>query len=333
MTLQPPTSRRRFLSIAAAATGFGLLRRSSDDSGIELQTWRGRALGAQASIRLAHPDPERGRALIRSALEEIERLEQVFSLYRPDSAVARLNRDGLLHAPPLDLVRLLAETRRYGELTEGSFDITVQPLWRLYGRHFSRKGAAPEGPDPAAIAEALARVDFRAVSFDSGHVAFEKPDMAITLNGIAQGYITDRVAELFRRDGLEKVLIDLGELRALGPHPEGRPWSVGLEDPRQGAEIYETLELDSTALATSAGQGTRFDAAGDHHHLFEPGTGRSSRHYLSLSVKAPSATEADALSTGLFNLDRDRLATLVGKRRGVSVTALLADGEVRAWPG
>lgn len=328
MTTRPLASRRRFLSIAAAATGLGLMRHSWAGDQVELQTWQGTALGARASIRLAHPDPELGRNLIRRALAEIERLEQVFSLYRPDSAVSRLNRRGVLHAPPLDLVRLLAEARRYGELTEGSFDVTVQPLWQLYERHFRDKNTPGGGPNPAAIAETLARVDYRAISLDAGRIAFEKPGMAVTLNGIAQGYITDRVADLFRREGLDNVLIDLGELRALGHHPAGRPWSVGLEDPRQRARLFETLELDNTALATSAGLGTRFDAAGDHNHLFDPATGLSSKRYLSLSVKAPTATEADALSTGLFHLGQARLAALVSQRPGLAVTALLGSGEV-----
>ncbi len=328
MTHQLLAGRRRFLSIAAAATGLGLFRQSSGGAGIEFQTWQGTALGARASIRLAHPDPERGRSLIRQALDEIERLEWVFSLYRPDSAVSRLNRDGVLHAPPLDLLRLLAEARRYGEITEGAFDITVQPLWRLYAQHFTGTSAAAGGPSAAAIAETLTRVDFKAVSFDSARVAFEKPGMAITLNGIAQGYITDRVADLFRREGLGHSLIDLGELRALDRHPAGRPWSIGLEDPRQRAQLYETLDLEHAALATSAGHGSRFDDSGGHHHLFDPAKGRSSHRYLSLSVSAPTATEADALSTGLFHLDQDRLARLIEQRRNLAVTAMLANGEV-----
>ena len=332
MTPRPSLSRRRFLSIAAAVAGLGLLRQSAAGRPAEVETWRGTALGARASIKLYHPDRAFARSLIRRARFEIERLEQVFSLYRADSAVSRLNRQGFLDAPPLDLVRLLAEARRFSELTDGAFDITVQPLWRLYSRHFRANAGAANGPDPDSIAEALARVDHRAVSVDPARIAFEKPDMAITLNGIAQGYITDRVADLFRRQGLGEVLMDLGELRALGRHPAGRPWTVGLEDPRQPARILETLDLNDAALATSAGHGTRFDAAGEHHHLFEPGTGRSSHRYLSVSVKAPSATEADALSTGLFHLDQARLAALAGRRRGVEAMAVLGNGEVRKWP-
>jgi len=333
MSVQRPSSRRRFLHIAAAAAGLGLLGRSARAGQVEFQTWRGTALGAQASIRLHHSDPKVARALIERARAEIERLEQIFSLYRADSAVSVLNRQGRIAAPPLDLVRILAEARRYSELTEGAFDVTVQPLWRVHAEHFWQGQGTTEGPEQAAIAVALDRVDHRAVTVDPALIAFEKPGMAITLNGIAQGYITDRIAELLRSEGLEDVLIDLGELRALGRHPDGRPWKVGLSDPRQRRRLLRRLALDDAALASSAGSGTPFDGEGRFHHLFDPRLGQSSNRYLGLSVRAPGATQADALSTGLFHLDWDKLTTVARGSPGVEVFALLADGEERHWRG
>lgn len=331
MTVQARPGRRRFIGIAAATAGLGLLRHGAAAQSVELQTWQGTALGARAAIRLYHPDPAFARAVIGRARAEIDRLEQIFSLYRPDSAVCRLNRRGVLHAPPLDLVRLLAEARRYSEATGGAFDVTVQALWRLYARHFDGDERAVKGPDPAAVAEALARVDHRSVSVDAGRIGFEKPNMAITLNGVAQGYITDRVADLLRRAGLDNVLLDLGEMRALGRHAEGRPWQIGLRDPRRREGIDRTLELDNAALATSASYGTRFDAAGRYHHLLDPRTGRSSNRYLSISVKAPSATTADALSTGLYHLDQARIAEVVGQFPGVEAIVTHSSGEMRIW--
>ncbi len=330
MSVQRSPSRRRFLRISAAAAGLGLLGQGAQAGRGEVQTWRGTALGAQASIRLHHPDPKVARALIERARAEIERLERIFSLYRADSAVSVLNRRGRIVAPPLDLVRILAEARRYSELTEGAFDVTVQPLWQAHAAHFWQGNGTAEGPDPAALAAALERVDHRAVAIDPARIAFEKPGMAITLNGIAQGYITDRVAELLRSEGLEDVLIDLGELRALGRHPDGRSWQIGLSDPRRKQRLLRSLALDDAALASSAGSGTPFDDDGRFHHLFDPRLGQSSNRYLGLSVRAPSATQADALSTGLFHLDWDRLTAVVRGSPGIEVFALLADGEERA---
>ena len=333
MSVQSSPSRRRFLRISAAAAGLGLLGRGARASQVEVQTWRGTALGAQASIRLHHPDPKVARALIERARAEIERLEQIFSLYRADSALSVLNRQGRIEGPPLDLVRILAEAHRYSDVTGGAFDVTVQPLWRVHAAHFWQGNGTAEGPDPGAVAAALKRVGHRAVAVDPALIAFEKPGMAITLNGIAQGYITDRIAELLHAAGLDDVLIDLGELRALGRHPDGRPWQVGLSDPRRRQRLLRRLALDDAALASSAGAGTPFDSEGRFHHLFDPRLGRSSNRYLGLSVRAPTATQADALSTGLFHLEWDRLTTVARRFPGLEVFALVAGGEERHWRG
>jgi len=225
-------------------------------------------------------------------------------------------------------VRLLSEAQMYADMTGGAFDITVQPLWRLYADHFARKSAHPDGPTPQAIGDALAHVDYKAVSIASDCVAFEKANMAVTLNGIAQGYITDRVAELLRQGGLENVLMDLGEIRGLGEHPAGRPWRIGLKSSQASGHINGIVELGARALATSAGNGTAFDEDGRHHHLLDPRSGKSSRRYLSLSVAAPSATTADALSTGLYHFTEDQLNAAIKKIPQVGVRATRADGSI-----
>ncbi len=323
-------ARRRFLSVVAAAGGLALVPgvglRAADPRP-SAQVWRGSALGAQASITLYHPDAAAGRALIRRALAEIARLEAVFSLYRQDSALSRLNLDGALAHPPLDLVRLLSEARAMSALTAGAFDVTVQPLWRLYAAHFESADADPDGPSAAAVAEALDLVDFRGVTVDSDMIELARPRMAITLNGIAQGYITDRVADLLRAEGLDNVLIDLGEIRALGDHPEGRPWRVGLKDPDNAERITRKLELRDRALATSAGAGMRFGPQGRHHHIFDPHSGRSAQRYASVSVVADTAARADALSTAFSNMSPERAEAVC--RALTDVTAYLSfhDGE------
>ena len=130
-------------------------------------------------------------------------------------------------------------------------------------------------------------------------VGFLRPGMAVTLNGIAQGYITDRVAELLRAAGFASVLVQLGETVAGAPRSEGRPWRVGIPDPFAPDRVLETLDAVEVAIATSSGRATRFDAAGRHHHLFDPATGRSADRYASVTVVAARATTADALSTAL----------------------------------
>ena len=194
---------------------------------------------------------------------------------------------------------MLAEARSYSERTEGAFDVTVQPLWRLYATHFARPGADPGGPGEAEHAKAQALVDYRAIEIGPAEVRFARPGMAITLNGIAQGYITDRVAALLQDAGMGDVLLDIGEVRALGRHPDGRPWHVGLRRAAEPETVARTVTLADRAVATSAGIASPFDASGRHHHLFDPATGRPAQAAGQVSVIAPRATMADALSTAL----------------------------------
>jgi len=337
MTSSYNPGRRRVLRLVAAAGGLAMvpgLKAAAAVPRLEPRVWRGTALGAEASITLYHPDAERARWLIGRCVAELRRLEAIFSLYRADSALSILNRQGHLSVPPVDLVRLLAEARTLSEVTDGAFDVTVQPLWTLYADHFRQADADPAGPRPEAIAATLERVGYGAVAVSAGRIAFEKPDMAVTLNGIAQGYITDRVADLLRAAGVDNVLVDLGEARALGRHEDGRPWKVGLADPLRPAQIARVVELADMALATSAGYGTRFDSQGRHHHLFDPTTGRSATRYLSVSVMARSATVADALSTGLVNVPLDRAEAVMARLSPLSAFFTLEDGEtVSKSPG
>ncbi len=292
-------SRRRALTVIAAAAGMPFLPSGSAAERTPVFEWRGRALGAQARLLLAHPDDAAVRRVVARCLDEVARLERIFSLHLPDSEIATLNRTGRLDAASQDFRIVLAEAQRFGELSGGAFDVTVQPLWQLYAAHFAANPDDVAGPPVHRIEAVRRRVDYRAVAMDGPRVGFLRPGMAVTLNGIAQGYITDRVAELLRAAGFASVLVQLGETVAGAPRSEGRPWRVGIPDPFAPDRVLETLDAVEVAIATSSGRATRFDAAGRHHHLFDPATGRSADRYASVTVVAARATTADALSTAL----------------------------------
>ena len=184
------STRRRFLSIVA---GCAAAVAAGGAAAVPAFRWRGRALGAEAEIVMHAADGRRARALALAGVEEIERLEKQFSLYR-DSALTRLNAAGRLDAPSHDMLRLLGHCRWFNELTGGAFDVSMQPLWSLYAGHFRRPGADPRGPGGAAVARALAAVGDAAIEAAPEAVVLTKPGMALSFNGIAQGYITDSVA-------------------------------------------------------------------------------------------------------------------------------------------
>lgn len=285
-------SRRRFLTITAGAGAAASLAGTAGAA--PLYRWQGLALGASASITLAHPDA--ARITVR-ARQEIERLEQVFSLHRPGSALARLNRDGVLANPPFELLECLGQCSAVHAATGGVFDPSIQPLWVLYAK------AAEQGsyPGAAQIEAALALVGWQHVSFDSSEIRLARPGMALTLNGIAQGYIADRVVALLRREGLEDVLVDTGEMRAIGAMP-GAPggWPVSLQVGEK--RIPDALRLREMALASSAPMGTVLDAQGRIGHVMDPMSGQPAplspqAQWQLVSITAPSAAIADALST------------------------------------
>lgn len=284
-------TRRRALAISAMAACIPSPRRMP-----RTVQWTGTVMGAAGSITLQHPDETTGRQIIESCLDEIARLEASFSLYRADSEVSRLNAAGFLDAPSHDMRQLLAASRRFARLTGGAFDPTVQPLYQVYADHFRRAPDDEAGPNRRLVDEALRLVDWRGVIVTPDRIDLARSGMAITLNGIAQGYIADAVAARLRAAGFRHVLLDLGEMRALGGWADDRPFRVAIKDP-SAAAFPTIVPLSTSAMATSGGYGTQFDRFGRFHHLLDPGTGRSPTWFTSVTVLAPTATEADALST------------------------------------
>jgi FAD:protein FMN transferase len=332
-SMEPNLSRRRFLSVSAGVAAMGLMPLPAFATSPLLRCWSGSALGGPASIAIHHPDPVGADRLIERCVAEIGRLEGIFSLYRPDSALCRLNRDGHLADPPSDLVVLLSESVRFSRLTDGAFDVTVQPLWRLYADHFSQVDPPADGPNRAAVERALALVGYDRLQIDADRIAFAQTGMAVTLNGIAQGFITDRIATILRSGGCDSVLADLGEIRALGTHPDGRPWQIGLADPWVPDRIAHTLDITDRAVATSAASGFQFEPSGRFHHLLDPATGLSARRYASVSVVAQDATAADALSTALTLMPTTEAERMLSAGAGSMALYTHPDGKTEIRKG
>ena len=299
MRNEHPT-RRRALRIFAAVAGLPLLIagvRATAPKG-QLHSWRGEVLGALSELTLWHTDAAFAERTLLKARLEIARLERIFSLYRTDSEISRLNAAGRLTTPSRELRTLVEESQRLSVLSGGAFDISVQPLWRLYEAHFWSRTHIE--PDIAARARDVAQalVDYRRIESGTAAIAFARPGMAITLNSLAQGAITDAVADLLRNEGFESAVVDLGEFRTLGRHPDGHPWRLGIRAGR-GSAIARTMELQDMALAVSGGYGTRFEESGRFHHIFDPRTGESANRLVDVAVTGPNATAADGLATAI----------------------------------
>ena len=321
-------SRRRMILVSAAACGLPLVDRTMAHAEAKPVIWKGQALGAVATLVLNHPDRAKAEQLIGQVVKEVARLEAIFSLYRPESELSQLNRLGALAMPSEELVALLEASRLVWQDTDGLFDPTIQPLWTLHARHFAQPDADATGPSAAQIKRARSLVGFEKVSFNRDRVAFAKPDMGLTLNGIAQGYIADRIVSLLREAGITSSLVDMGEISAIGRRDDGTAWQVGLADTPEGFTAGDmVIPLVDKALATSSPYGFRFDSAAQFGHIFHPRKAVTTPLCRRLTAICDNATTADAYSTAMTLMEPDEIRAVIAKRAGLSVDLITAAGE------
>lgn len=297
----PGLTRRRALTISGAALGltalpFGAAAASTQS---RIATWNGIALGAAAQMQIVHSDQREAEHILQTAVAELRRLENIFSIYDKTSDLAQLNRFAVLAAPPAELVEVLSTALSLARTTRGAFDPTVQVLWNHY---------AQTDDIGNSLQDTAALVDYRKVSVSAREIRLQNEAMALTLNGIAQGYITDQIAALLARAGLENILIDCGEIYGAGVHPGGRAWKVALAD-----NPVAPVSCHNQAVATSSGM---------QNHLFDPASGEITDRYKSLSVIAPSAMLADSLSTAFSVLPEDQWNEVLAGLKGHDVRIL-----------
>lgn len=313
-------SRRRAITILAATAGSFALGGAARPQAAPSYAWSGVAMGADAQILFGGCDVDAARKAVEMAVPEIARLERALSLFREDSEISRLNHAGRLDAPSADLRGALALALDTAAASGGLYDPTVQALWEAHVDWFAADPDAGLPPD-MVLAPARAAVDWRRIALSADAIRLGA-GQRITLNGLGQGYVTDRVAELLRERGFRHVLVDLGEQHALGPRPDGTPWSIR----RAGGPL---LALADGALATSEGTGCILGAGGAAHHLFDPRSGRSASHWRRIIVAHRSAAVADALSTTLYATSRDEIEPLARRFAGLIVWATDRDGNER----
>ncbi|AUH33477.1 FAD:protein FMN transferase [Paracoccus tegillarcae] len=288
-------TRRRFLAISACAVAA---------SPAQAASWQGIVMGADARITL-RGNPAETEPALRAALQQLRRIEALFSLYRADSALSRLNRDGVLERPDADFTALLRLCSQVHTLTGGRFDPTVQPLWQ----------ALASGTDPAPARAAIGwdRVVIgpRAIRLGRGQ--------ALTLNGIAQGFAADAVRDTLAQHGLTQALVDMGEFAALGG-----PWRVGVGDPDLGVVL--TRALSGNAVATSSPGAMALGPAG---HILNP-LDAAPPQWSTISVEADRAALADGLSTALCFADRSAFADILRRARPAAtrITAIAPNGDI-----
>lgn len=302
-------TRRDFLRIVGASSVAGLaaLAVGKERSVASPQTVTETRLlmGTVINLTLVTTDRLAGRSAINACLDHMSRLEAVFSRYQPTSQLSRLNRDGFLAAANPHLLHVLREATRISSLTDGAFDVTVKPLVDLYEKSV---GAGLGLPSEERITSTLERIGYQRLGISNSAVSFLQPNMGITLDGIAKGYIVDEGTRVLRQHGYDNVLVEAGgDLFASGRKAQDTPWRVGLQSPRgNNADLLLVFSVSQQAAATSGDYMQPYSNTLAMHHILDPKTGISSPELASTTVLASSGLEADALATALMAMEPER---------------------------
>lgn len=285
-------------------------------------------MGTRVSVTLWHTDSDQAKAAIEIAMEEMRRIDSLYSPYRDDSDLSRLNRlaprANKTDPVPIseEMTRLLDKALYYGKLTNGAFDITFGSL----GRHYDYR--AGHQPSEEQRRELLQAIDYQLIELDRGHqsVYFEHPEVYVDLGGIAKGYAVDRAIAALRKAGIRHASVSAGgDSRLLGDR-RGRPWMVGIKNPRDPQAVAITLPLEDGAISTSGDYERYFvGPEGERvHHILNPRTGTSATGIASVSVIGPDAFDTDALSTSVFVMGVERglvLLESLGDYEGIIITS------------
>ena len=286
------------------------------------------ALGTRVSITVVHPDARVAAIAMDEALAQARLVDRLMSIYSPGSQVHMLNEYGVLADPHPHLLTVLKQARSLSVLSKGAFDITVQPLWLTY-----KEAAGPSGrPAQSDRLKASALVNWQRVQADVGLVRLHTPGMQITLNGLAQGYAADLALATLRARGIVHALVDMGEFSSAGMRASQRPWTVGVNDPRDEGALAATLHLAGRSVATSGDYAAWFTPDFVHHHIFDPATGESPQELSSVTVVAPTAMEADGLSTAFMVMGARKAHALAAKLANVDLMTINKRGIVWKSP-
>lgn len=297
------------------------------------------AMATRFEIVLHGADPVALRAAGEEALDEVDRLEQQLSLYRPSTELAQLNaraaREWVRVTPTL--FRLLHHAKQLSEETGGAFDITIAPLVRCWGF----MGGRGRMPLPADLEEARSKVGMHLVELDEQNfsVRFGREGVMLDLGAIGKGYAIDRAAELLREAGVSSALLHGGTSTAcaIGAPPDAEAWKVAIEYPSAVPDaspaLLATIPLKDEALSVSAVWGKAFQNDGaTYGHVIDPRTGQAVTGAGLAAVALSSATETDALSTALLTLGapgHEHIAGLRSGMRALVVERRAASGQLR----
>ncbi|HZD53641.1 MAG TPA: FAD:protein FMN transferase [Woeseiaceae bacterium] len=274
-------------------------------------------MGTEVSVQLWREEHTAGADAVEAVFNELERIDRLMSNYKEDSRISLINRQAAEHAVSAgeELFDLIIRSLDISVLTRGAFDITFDSV----GQHYDFR--AKRRPDAATTAAERELIDYRLVRTNATDhsIRFLKHGVRINLGGIAKGYAVERGCRILAERGIRHAIVTAGgDSRLLGDR-HGKPWVVGIRDPRKEGEIALRLPLEDEAISTSGDYERYFIEDGKrYHHIIEPATGEPAGGVHSVTIVGPDAVITDALSTSVF---------VMGVDQGLRLIATLPDYE------
>jgi len=306
-TRQPASlNRRRFLQIIAVAGAgascwkLGLLGTSKP---LQVARRSQPIMGTVLNFTIYGPDRDACEEAISNTIAKMELLESHLSRHMKNSELARLNRVGKINNPSSHILNVFSMAGDIYNRSSGAFDITMLPLLKM---HESIRGKN-DHPDQKKFTTAKGLVNFDRLHVAKEKIHFTKEGMAVSLDGIAKGYIVDQGITILKNHGFNNVYLEAGgDLMVSGKKDASSPWRIGLRPPRTGKyQKPVILELSNKAVATSGDYMQAFTEDMLHHHIIHPKNGFSPVELASCTITAPNVALADSLSTAVMVLGKD----------------------------
>ncbi len=290
------------------------------------------AMGTAIRVELWCEDAARGEAAIDEVMAEMHRIDRTMSPHRAESELSIINRDASRAPVQLsnEMFLLLVQAQRFSQFSNGAFDISYASAGCLYDY---RDGVAPSA---AALEQGRAAIGWKHLELDARtrSVRFARPGMRIDLGGFAKGHAVDNAATILMRHGIHHAHVAAGgDSRVIGDK-RGRPWTIGVRDPRKADALAALLPLEDTAISTSGDYERFFEKNGvRHHHIVDPATGASPSAVRSTTVLAPDGLTCEALSKTVFVLGVQRGMELIESLQGVDAIVVDAAGNLHFSSG
>ncbi len=283
-------------------------------------------MASENELQLYVNDRPEAARVAELASEEVRRIERKFSRYRDDSLLTQINQAAGRHAVPIDTetAALLAYADACFKKSNGLFDLTSGVLRRCWNFKAARL------PDPQHLRVTLALVGWDKVQWSTTEIYLPTLGMQLDFGGIGKEYAADRAAALCLNEGINSGLVNLaGDIRILGPHPDGSPWRIGIKHPRQPGAIIASIDLRSGALATSGDYERYFEIAGRRYsHILNAKTGYPVSELQAVSVTVPLCSVAGSLST--IAMLKGRKGPRFLRSENVGFIAVDQDGKIKS---